>query len=456
MICSCPLVWAQGDLPRLESPTAEEESPAPVQVSIEPMAQDEQIAERLTRILRATEWFVEPAVTVRDGVVFLKGRASSERQREWGGNLARNTQDVVAVVNRIEVISRPVWDFSPAWSELRVLWRAAVQAIPMLVFAVVVLLLTWWLARFVAQYAQVFFRSRVRSALLATITARIMVIPVFLLGIYLVLQVAGLTRLALTVLGGTSILGIIVGFAFRDIAENFLASILLSIRQPFRRNDLIEVLEQIGVVQQMNTRSTVLMTLDGNHVQIPNALIYKNVITNFSSNPNCRSDFLLGIGYENTVPQAQQLVLKVLDQHPMVLRTPEPLVLVDQLAASTINLRVYFWYNAVQYAPIKIRSSLLRLINRALQDAGISMPDDAREVIFPKGVPIVQMPRAASIQQLEEGAAGASSQMAGHKAKQEPVTSEAEGALKSSEEEIFDQAQKSRIPEDGEDLLAGK
>ena len=115
------------------------------------VAQDEQIDERLTDILQATEWFMTPEVEVRDGVVFLEGETDAEEYREWAGNLARNTQDVVAVVNRIAVIPRPNWDFTPALAEIQVLWRGAIQAIPLIVFGVVVLFLLWWSTRLAGQ-----------------------------------------------------------------------------------------------------------------------------------------------------------------------------------------------------------------------------------------------------------------------------------------------------------------
>jgi small-conductance mechanosensitive channel len=456
LVLSWPItVWAQDELPEVETPSIEEDQQVPTQINVEPTAQDEQIAARLTRILQATDWFVTPTVTVRDGVAFLGGQSRTEEQRGWAGNLARNTQDVVAVVNRIEVLPQPIWDFSPAGAELQRLWRGTLQAMPILVFGVAVLLLAWWLTKLIAHFWRRFFLARLGSPLLATIAARALAIPILLLGVYLVLQVAGLTRLALTVLGGTGIVGIVVGFAFRDIAENFLASILLSIRQPFRRDDLIEVTGYTGIVQQLNTRSTVLLTLDGNHVQIPNASIFKNTITNYTANPYRRSDFVVGIGYDNAILQAQQHIAQVLNEHPTVLKTPEPLVLVDQLAATTVNLRVYFWYDATQYAPIKIKSSLLRLIKRALQDANISMPDEAREVIFPYGVPIVQAPSPQGMPPAKAVTSSRDGQNGAEVVPPEPVTSDAEGDLRSGEQEVREQAERFGAPDGGADLLEG-
>src|SRR5690606_37970753 len=135
------------------------------------------------------------------------------------------------------------------------------------------------------------------------------------LGLYLVLKVSGLTRLAVTVLGGTGLMGLVLGFAFRDIAENFLASILISMQNPFASGDLIEVAGHTGFVQSVNTRSTLLITLEGNHVQIPNATIYKETITNFTAIPNARFDFLVGIGYDDSLTLAQSVALQVLLDH---------------------------------------------------------------------------------------------------------------------------------------------
>ncbi len=277
-------------------------------------------------------------------------------------------------------------------------------------------------------------------------------IPVFLLGLYLVLQVAGLTRLALTVLGGTGVVGIVVGLAFRDITENFLASILLSVRQPFQRDDLIEVADKIGVVQQLNTRTTVLLTLDGNHVQIPNAKVFTNIITNYTMNPTRRSDLVIGIGYESAILEAQQIIANILNNHPMVNKEPEPLVVVDQLSNSVI-LRIYFWYDATQYAPIKIKSSILRLVKRGLQDANISIPDEAREIVFPNGIPIVQVHQPEITQESNEQIESSYKQKPKKIGRREPVTTAAEGDGRPSEQAILELAEHARALEEGDDLL---
>ena len=136
-----------------------------------------------------------------------------------------------------------------------------------------------------------------------------------------------------------------------------------------------------------------LLTLDGNHVQIPNSTVYKSTITNFSTNESRRTEFVIGIGYDSSTAKAQALIIDVLRNHPAVLSQPEPLVLVDELGPTAVNLKVSYWFDSSTYAPNKINSALLRISKDALLHAGIELPDPAREVVFPRGVPITRAPK---------------------------------------------------------------
>ena len=448
------LIWAMIGLAPVASQVAAQtsaidseigESVPAKEVAVSPAARDTQIADRLTRILDASEWFTEPNASVREGIVFLDGTTETEERREWARQLALHTEDVVAVVNRIEVEPTISWDLTPTWRELERLAERAQWFAPLTVVSVIILFVTWLVSRGVAGLARHALRRRLTSPLLVTSAARALTIPVILLGIYLVLQLAGLTRLAVTVLGGTGLVGIVLGLAFRDIAENSLASILLSIRNPFRVNDWIQVGEYQGIVQNLNMRTTVLVTLDGNHVQIPNSLVFKSVITNYSSNPGRRGEFFVGIGYPDSIVKAQDVIIEALRAHPAVLDHPEPAALVDELGPATVNLRVQFWFDGSSYSVFKVRSSLMRLVKRALEEAGISMPDTAREIIFPEGVPIQQAERE---ELAKEGTPGKVE-------KGETATvSAGEGSLASEEADLKRQAAAADIPEAKDNLLA--
>jgi small conductance mechanosensitive channel len=417
---------------------------SPGKVDVQPIAKDDEIRQRIADILKTTNWFDEPEVTVQEGIVFLKGTTEDDESKQWAGELAKNTEGVVAVVNYIEVIPTTVWNFDPTFQVMNDLARGFLRLLPLIVVAMVVIALSWLFARVTVHVLRRWLLARSLSRLLREVLARAGGMLVMLVGLYLVLRIAGLTQLALTLVGGTGLIGLVLGIAFRDITENFLASLFLSLQQPFREGDLIEVANVTGYVQRLTSRTTVLMTLDGNQAQIPNSTVFKSTIRNFTSNPNRRDDFLVGIGYDDSIPFAQEVALKVLADHPAVLTEPEPLVLVENLGPSTVNLRVYFWLDGGRHSWAKVKSSVIRLVKRAFQDSGISLPDEAREVTFPQGVPVHMVEGEGAAEPAEPA-------LAKPAAEPETVATKAEASLQSEAEEIKEQARRSWTP--GENLL---
>lgn len=417
------------------------------QIRVTPDSSDEAIDRRLTDILEASGWFSEIMVEVDQGIVFLDGRTANDRRRNWAGELAAKILDVTAVVNRIEVAGGSPWDLSPVIEEVRTLWNAVLQNIPRFALALLVLFFFWKAARMVVRALHTIIERRF-NPLLRELTSRIIIILTLVLGCYLALQIAGLSGLAATVLGGTGLAGLVAGIAFRDILENYLASILISLRNPFRIGDLVQINEYIGLVEKVTTRGTVLMNLDGNHVQIPNAVVYKTIIRNYSANPNRRDMFTVGIGFDNSLAFAQQVALKIVNGHPAVLAEPEALVLVDSLGSATVTLKIYFWYDGTVYNGLKVKSSLIRLVKRVFEGQNISMPDEARERLFPQGIEV------STLEETEKAVAGSGGD--GREAadqEREEVSTEAEGRLASEEEQLRDQARSSRVPEEGSSLL---
>ena len=442
---STPVTMAQE-----QTPIPEEIPPAvPSRIDVQPIARDEEIETRLTDILAATGWFDAPQVRVQDSVVFLSGQTQTTEFKEWAGNLARNTQDVAAVVNQIIVAEPPILNFQPLLNGLRDQLRTVLRSIPLIGFSLVIMFLAWLSARFITGTARRYLNNWDLNPLLLNVVARSIGVIVFLGGLYLIFQVAGLTNIALTILGGTGLLGLVLGIAFRDITENFLASVFLSVQNPFNIGDLVEINEVLGYVQRMTTRATILMTLAGNHVQIPNATVYKSIIHNYTSNPNRRLEFMIGIGYDDSISLAQETIRQVLENHPAVLNDPEHLVLVDGLGSATVNLQIYFWINGTQHSWLKVKSSVIRLVKRSVEDAGISMPDEAREMIFPQGVP-VEILRDSETSDISHPMPS----LKPHVSQElETVSTSAEGGLTSEAQEIETQARLSRTPESGENLL---
>lgn len=316
------------------------------------------------------------------------------------------------------------------------------------------------------------FRHLTKSPLIRSVTHRALSILCILLGVYLFLKLAGLTEFAVAIISGTGLLGLILGFAFRDIAENFISSLLLTVQRPFRIGDVVQIEDYLGVVQKVTARATTLVDFDGNHIQIPNASIYKGVIKNLTANPNMRGHFIIGVGYDNDIKHAQQLASEFLSKHANILTQPEPQVLIDSLGSATANLKVYFWIDVEKTSVLKMASVLMRELVVLFENAGISMPDDARERVFPAGLPIMR--DAASENSNSQPASDAPSQVQSdsqsntqsekssdnmgsstnkHSETQEASANHNQDDVSSETSEIRRQAEQSRDPEDGENIL---
>ena len=255
-------------------------------------------------------------------------------------------------------------------------------------------------------------------------------IPIILIELYLALRTSGLTRLAATVLGGTGLVGLVLGIAFRDIAENLLASLLISMQRPFRAGDTINLDRYTGQVISVTSRGTTMMTPEGNYVRIPNSTIYKSTIVNYTTNPKQRGDLLLPISTEEPLAKTQEWVLNVLKQHEAVLREPEPLVLVERLFPSVAILKVYYWLNVRQHDKEKVCSALLRLCKFALDNRAKT------------GASTMSTAGNASRKALDPS---------GHERAQ---STPSEGTLRSDDKEIKKQAMEANRPDDGVDLLS--
>lgn len=423
-------------------------SALPERIDVDAVPRDVQIEERLGKILRAASWFIRPSVRAEEGIVFLEGTTAEERHRQWAGDLARRTEDVVAVVNRIELSPRSLTDVKPALQGLELLWTGFIRSTPLLLVGALLLLGAYLGGRAATWAIRGSFSRRGQVDLVRDIVARALGVVVFTLGLYVALRIAGLTRLAATILGGTGVLGLVLGIAFRDIAENTLASILLTRQQPFRKGDLVLIDGIEGVIERLTVRATVLMTLDGNHVQIPNSTVYKSAIVNYTSNPTRRIDFTVGIGYGDAIARAQEVALSVISRHPAVLAQPEPWVLAETLGSAVVQLRIYVWLDGSRHSWLKVRSAIIRLVKRAFQEHGISMPDEAREVVFPDGVPV----------HLLRGGARRERDAALPRRNTDPeadsVSTGGEAGLGADAGGISEMARQARTPEAGEDLLA--
>lgn len=413
-------------------------------VDVKPIARDTEISDRIEKILDATSWFENPQVEVKNGIVFITGKTKTSEHKAWADSLAKKTQDVVAVVNQIEITPFSVADLHTLISHgFTEQWQNFLRSIPILILSSLILIIFWIIALIATIASRKYLNSRELHPLLSRVISRGVAFLSFLIGIYFILKLLGLTTVALTILGGTGVLGIILGIAFKNITENLLASILLSLQNPFKNNDLIEVAGVTGYVQGLTIRATLLMTQDGQEVQIPNAVVYQSTIYNFTSNPNRRETFLIEIASTGSISVAQELAISTLRNHPAILQVPEPLVLVNGLTSGNVVLCIYFWLDGSQYNWQKVKSSAIRLLKRAFQDAEIQIPGTEIKI---------SMAYENSLSQQESREETPNKPLSINE-ESTSLATQAEGGLDSDRKEIQKQAQQSKIVATENNLL---
>jgi small conductance mechanosensitive channel len=248
------------------------------------------------------------------------------------------------------------------------------DALPLIPVAIAIVLLALLAAWIVARWDAP-FRLFSRNPFLQTIAQRFVQSMVVLFGVLLALEILDATALVGGVLGAAGVAGIAIGFAFRDLIENYIASILLSLRQPFRPRDHVVIDGHEGLVTSMNSRTTVLTTFDGNVVRIPNAIVFKTTLINYSTDPRRRFDFTVGIGYDVDLAQAVAVGTQVLTETEGVMPDPKPLALITRLGDSSITLQLFAWVDQSANDYFKVRSAAMQRVKNEFDRLDIDMPE---------------------------------------------------------------------------------
>lgn len=226
--------------------------------------------------------------------------------------------------------------------------------------------------------------KRMNDQLLAGFIGKI-IFAIFIVGaIMFFLQVLGLGTAAGGLLAGAGVSAIVIGFAFKDIGENFLAGIFLAFGRPFSIGDLIEVQSIKGLVQQMNFRNTHVRTYDGKDIYVPNALLFKEPLINYTRDGLLRYDFTIGVDYEDNISEAIKNILETLKGLPSIERDKKllPFVAIDQFATSTVNLSVYYWVNVFndRVDVTLVKNEVMTAVINGLTEKGFTLPADILEI----------------------------------------------------------------------------
>lgn len=173
---------------------------------------------------------------------------------------------------------------------------------------------------------------------------------------------------------GLGITSVALGFALKDVLQNFVAGILLLWRRPFHVGDQIRTGPHEGTVERLDVRSTRIRTYDDELIVVPNGDVYTSALVVKTAYGKRRVRFVVAIGYDEDIDRARGVIHRVLRETEGVCPTPEPWVYASELAPSSVNLAVYFWADAYQSAVLRVSDRVATGIKRALDEAGIEIP----------------------------------------------------------------------------------
>ncbi|WP_298448260.1 mechanosensitive ion channel domain-containing protein [uncultured Marinobacter sp.] len=351
-------------------------------IALEPGADsDELIAQRISGIFSQIPQFDSLQVNVTSGVVALSGETANEAQAQKALKLASRIEGAIAVDDRIVRTLDLQDNLDPLWDSLQNTLRGWIRALPLFLVAFSVFALVAFAGHRLASHAPLWSRVT-RNPFLAELAGHAARLITILLGLLLALNILGATALMGTLLGGAGVLGLAISFAVKDSMENYISSIMLSIRQPFRAQEHVIINDYEGVVVRLTSRSTVLMTLDGNHLRIPNATVFKAVILNYSRNPQRRFDFVLGVDAEDDPALAIQTGLTAMQQLDWVLNDPEPNGIIESVGDSNILIKFTAWIDQRESDFGKARSLSIRAAKNALEAQGFTLPEPIYRLRF--------------------------------------------------------------------------
>jgi len=335
---------------------------------------DDQIAAGLRERFRQLEELEGVEIEVEAGVVRLMGKVLTEAAREKAERLARRIDGVAEVDNRLEVELDVAPRVTPVLEKVVALGRDTLAYLPLLAVSLLVVIAFNWLGRLLTRWRAPFERLA-PNPFLQDLARQAVRVGAFLVGLLIALDILDAMALVGAVLGTAGVVGLALGFAFRDLVENYIASLLLSVRQPFAPDDFVEIDGREGTVIRLTSRATILMTLDGNHLRIPNAQVFKGVIMNYSRNPLRRFDFGVGVGVGEDLAAAQQIGKDVLSGMKGVLEDPAPWSQITELGDSSVSIKFYAWIDQREHSFPKVRSEAIRQVKGTLESAGMDLPE---------------------------------------------------------------------------------
>ncbi len=263
-------------------------------------------------------------------------------------------------------------------------WILFSKQIPNIILAVLIVAIGVLIAMKVGQLSRRAIVSRTDDPITVNFLTKAVKILLSALFIMYALRIAGLDSIATGILTAAGASAVIIGFAFRDIGENFISGIILSFNRPFNVDETVNIGDIFGKVKNIEFRYTKIRTFDGRDVYIPNSDVIKKPVYNYTEDGFFRFDFIVGIAYEDDISAAEELIRETLSKTELVYEDKDHpnFIFADELGVSTVNLKVNFWVKTFEYGKeaLSIKGKVVSNVKAALLENGFGLPADIVEM----------------------------------------------------------------------------
>lgn len=342
---------------------------------------DNNIRQRISGIFSEIEGLQAINISVSQGVVTLTGETPNEKKAQQAINLTNRLTDVVTVDDKIDRTLDVQDNVTTVYQGLKNQGKTLIKALPLLFVGIIIFGMVTWFGSWLSNRKKM-WQHLTPNPFVAELLSQTVKVIFIIFGLILALSLIGAETLLGTLLGGAGVIGIAVGFAVKDTIENYIASLMLSIRQPFRARDQIVINGQEGIVVRLTSRATILMTLDGNQLRIPNAEVFKGTILNYTKNPERRFTFELGVDANDDPLAAIKVGLDAISTLDFVLAKPKAIAIITEVGDSNIVLEFQVWVDQSETDFLKARSIAIRETKHALENEGFSLPEPIYRLRF--------------------------------------------------------------------------
>ena len=262
-------------------------------------------------------------------------------------------------------------------------WETFVSMIPNMLVSILILFVFIVLSRYSAKLFKKLFSKTSEKKALTNLFTTIVKYTILGIGIFIMLSILQLDKAVTSILAGVGILGLALGFAFQDIAANFVSGIILAFRTPFTIGDIIEVNDIMGTAMGTNLRVTIIKTFTGQEVFVPNKDVLQNPITNYTVLGKRRIDLSVGVSYGDDLEEVENVVLETIKKVDGVIDHENTVFDYAEFGDSSINFNIRFWIKYPgQPGFFKVKTDAIKAIKKALDENDIMIPFPIRTLDF--------------------------------------------------------------------------